>query len=144
MQAQLHQSNVTAQQLAHKEILSLLNEEYQLELKCSNIIINKVLFQIDGYTEKPSILCVICPSIGKIKVAQRNKITQDILKMLLIEKMKKKPFRKIIVFADEEIANSFSSGISWYSKIPYYFKIEIIVIDIPSSLKKSLLNSQKH
>ncbi|MFZ2323785.1 MAG: hypothetical protein WAV89_08820 [Ignavibacteriaceae bacterium] len=78
-----------------------------------------------------------------MKVAQHNKIGKDIFKMLLIEKMHNKTFRKIIAFADEEAASTFSGGDSWYSKLKDNFNIEILVIDIPSELKESLLNAQK-
>jgi len=63
--------------------------------------------------------------------------------MLLIEKMQNKSFRKIIAFADEEASSSFSGGESWYSKLKDHFNIEIIVIEIPSQLKESLVNAQK-
>jgi hypothetical protein len=56
--------------------------------------------------------------------------------MLLIEKMQGKTFRKIIVFADEETASSFTGGESWYSQVKYYFDIEIIVVEIPETLKQ--------
>ncbi len=78
-----------------------------------------------------------------MKVAQHNKIGKDILKMLLIEKMQNKTFSKIISFADEEAASSFSGGESWYSKLKDHFNIEILVIDIPLELKESLLTAQK-
>jgi hypothetical protein len=78
-----------------------------------------------------------------MKVAQHNKIGKDILKMLLIEKMQNKTFRKIIIFADAEAASSFSGGESWYSRLKNHFKIEIIVIDISTTLKESLINAQK-
>lgn len=136
-------SDSTEQQLAHKEILSLLNAKYQLKLESRKVLINDTLFQVDGYSENPPILCEIYSRIGKMKVAQHNKIGKDILKMLLIEKMQNKTFRKIIAFADEEAASSFSGGESWYSKLKDHFNIEILVIDIPSKLKESLLIAQK-
>ena len=77
-----------------------------------------------------------------MKVAQLNKIGKDILKMLLIEKMQTKTFRKIMAFADEEAASSFLGGESWYSKIKDHFNIEIQVIQIPQELKQTLLNAQ--
>src|SRR5574338_787939 len=132
-----HPSDSTEQQLAHKEILSLLNAKYQLTLESRKVLINDTLFQVDGYSENPPILCEIYSRIGKMKVAQTNKIGKDILKMLLIEKMQNKTFRKIIAFADEEAAKSFSGGESWYSKLKDHFNIEILVIDIPSQLKES-------
>lgn len=138
-----HPSDSTEQQLAHKEILSLLNDKYQLNLESKKVLINDTLFQVDGYSENPPILCEIYSRIGKMKVAQHNKIGKDILKMLLIEKMHNKTFRKIIAFADEEAAGPFKEGESWYSKLKDLFKIEIIIIDIPIQLRESLINAQK-
>lgn len=143
MQKEKHPSDSTEQQLAHKEILSLLNEKHQLNLESKKVLINDTLFQVDGYSENPPILCEIYSRIGKMKVAQHNKIGKDILKMLLIEKMHNRTFRKIIAFADEEASSSFSGGESWYSKLKDHFNIEIIVIIIPSSLQESLLLAQK-
>ncbi len=139
MQNQHHPSDSTEQQIAHKEILSLLNEEHQLKLKSKKVLINDTLVQVDGYSESPPILCEIYSRIGKMKVAQHNKIAKDILKMLLIEKMQNKTFRKIIAFADEEAASSFSGGESWYSRLKDYFNIEIIIVPISSELRQSIL-----
>jgi hypothetical protein len=116
MEIERHPSDSSEQQQAHKEILALLNEKYQLNLESSKVLINDTLFQVDGYSENPAILCEIYTRIGKMKVAQHNKIGKDILKMLLIEKMQNKTFRKIIAFADYEASSSFSGGESWYSK----------------------------
>jgi len=138
-----HPSDSSEQQLAHKEILSLLNEKYQLKLESRKVLINDTLFQIDGYSESPPILCEIYSRIGRMKVAQTNKIGKDILKMLLIEKMYNKTFRKIIAFANEETAHCFSGGESWYSKLKDNFNIEILVIDISTVLKESLILAQK-
>jgi len=44
-----HPSDSSEQQLAHKEILSLLNEKYQLNLESKKVLINDTLFQVDGY-----------------------------------------------------------------------------------------------
>lgn len=137
----------------------VLNYKYQLNLASKKVLINDILFQVDGYSAcppafltkaaNPPILCEIYSRIGKMKVAQYNKIGKDILKMLLIEKMFNKTFRKIIAFADEEAAKCFSGGESWYSKLCFIplgkdnFNIEILVIEIPSELKESLINAQK-
>ncbi len=143
MDKEKHPSDSTEQQLAHKEILQLLNQQHNLNLVSKKVLINDTLFQVDGYSDNPPILCEIYSRIGKMKVAQHNKIGKDILKMLLIEKMQNKTFRKIIVFADQEASSSFSGGESWYSKLKDHFNIEIIVIDVPQELKESLINAQK-
>ena len=142
MNTEKHPSDSTEQQLAHKEILSLLNQKHQLTLESRKVLINDTLFQVDGYSESPPILCEIYSRIGVMKVAQHNKIGKDILKMLLIEKMQAKQFRKIIAFTDALAAKSFSGGESWYSKLKDNFNIEILIVDISSELRESLINAQ--
>ena len=109
MPKQPHSSDSTEQQQAHKEILALINEKYDLSLEDRKELIKNVLFQVDGCSVNPPILCEISTHIGILKPAQKDKIGKDILKMLLIEKMWNKKFRKIIVFADEEAAQPFIS-----------------------------------
>jgi hypothetical protein len=138
-----HPSDSTEQRLAHKEILSLINQSYKLNLVVNTLYLADISFQIDGYSEEPPILCEIYSRIGPMKVAQHNKIAKDILKMLLIEKMGGKQYRKIIAFADEEAAQPFIDSESWYSKLKDNFNIEILIVDIPSELKASLINAQK-
>ena len=138
-----HPSDSTAQQFAEKKILALLNKKHNFKLVNHKVVIDGTAFQLDGYSEKPPVLCEIYSRIGRLKPAQKNKINKDILKMLLIEKMLNRAFRKIIAFADEEAAGSFKDGESWYSKLKDYFRIEIIVIDIPEALKENLINAQK-
>ena len=50
---------------------------------------------------------------------------------------------KIIAFADEEAASSFAGGESWYSKLKEQFNIEVIIVNIPESLRSSLIAAQK-
>ncbi|MFC2119890.1 hypothetical protein ACFLQ4_02345 [Bacteroidota bacterium] len=138
-----HPSASSEQQLAHKEILALLNQTHNLNLSSKKILIDDTLFQIDGYSEEPLILCEIYSRIGKMKVAQHNKIAKDILKMLLIEKMEGKQYRKIISFADEEAAQPFLKSEAWYSKLKENFNIEIIIVHIPDELRNNLIQAQK-
>ena len=138
-----HPSDSSEQQQAHKEILAVINEKYNLKLEDRKVLIDNILFQVDGYSEEPPILCEIYSRIGKMRVSQTNKVVKDILKMLLIEKMQNKKFRKIIAFADEEAARFFTGGESWYSKIKENFDIEILVIEIHGELKESILAAQK-
>lgn len=138
-----HPSDSSEQQLAHKEILRLINENHNLKLASQKVLLDNTLFQVDGHSVDPPILCEIYSRIGQMKVAQHNKISKDILKMLLIEKLSGKKFRKIIAFADEEAAQPFLDGESWYSKLRDNFGIEIIVIQIPEELRNKILDAQK-
>lgn len=143
MNKEKHPSVSSEQQLAHKEILFLINNNSKLNLLSQKVLLDNTLFQVDGYSENPSILCEIYSRIGKMKVAQHNKISKDILKMLFIEKLSNKKFRKIIAFADEEAAQPFLDGESWYAQLKEQFEIEVKIIQIPEELKNSILQAQK-
>jgi len=138
-----HPSDSTEQKQAEKVILNSLSMQLSIELKKTKLEFVSKWIEIDGYSENSLCMVEIFSHIGKLKSAQKYKVMNDILKMLLIEKMQNKTFRKIIAFADEEAAKSFSGGKSWYSKLKDNFNIEILVIDIPSQLKESLINAQK-
>ena len=57
--------------------------------------------QPDFYSHKDCIIGEIFAHVGKPKKAQDNKIANDILKMLLLEKVEEKKYRKIIVVCDD-------------------------------------------
>jgi hypothetical protein len=143
MKKEKHPSDSTEQQLAHREILLLINQLFNLNLVSKKLLLENTLFQVDGYSEDPAILCEIYSRIGPMKVAQHNKISKDILKMLLIEKMSGKQYRKIITFADEDAAQPFLDSESWYSQLKEQFNIEILIIKISEELKNNLLEAQK-
>ena len=143
MNKQRHPSDSSEQIQAQKEILLLINQGNNLNLASKKILLNDTLFQVDGYSEDPPTLCEIYSRIGKMKVSQHNKIAKDVLKMLLIEKLKDQQFRKIIAFADEKAAQPFTNGESWYSKIKYNFGIEIFIVQIPDDLRNNLIQTQK-
>ena len=67
--------------------MASLNEQLNLNRTCKPVIVNKTLFQLDGYSETPLVPYEIYSRIGEMSVAQNNKISKDILKMLLIEKI---------------------------------------------------------
>ena len=61
----------------------MLNQTYNLKLKSSKLLFEDTLFQVDGYSSEPPILCEIYARVGEMKIAHHNKISKDILKMLL-------------------------------------------------------------
>lgn len=140
---EIHPSDSSEQQQAHKQILKLLNKTLSLNLVSKKLLIGDTLFQSDGYSSEPPVLCEIYSRIGAMKVAQHNKISKDILKMLLIEKLSSKSFRKIIAFANEAAAQPFLDGESWYAKLKEHFGIEVLIVQIPEELKNSILQAQK-
>ena len=95
----------------------------------------------DFYSKDAGIIGEIFAHIGKPKKAQDNKIANDILKMLLLEKTEGKKYRKIIVVCDEAQENKLK-GLSALAESIRQFEIEIIRVEIPEQLKAQILNAQ--
>ena len=95
----------------------------------------------DFYSEGECIVGEIFAHIGKPKKAQDNKIANDILKMLLLEKVKGKKYRKIIVVCDELQENKLN-GLSALAESIRQFQIEVIRVEISEELKKKIVDAQ--
>ncbi|EGT4562027.1 hypothetical protein DFW19_08590 [Clostridioides difficile] len=80
--------------------------------------------------------------IGKPKKAQNNKIANDILKMLLLDRITGKTYRKIIVVCDE-IEWKKLNGKSVLAETIRQFGIETIKIEIEDEMRNTILEAQK-
>lgn len=133
------------QQLAEDFIFEIVKEWLNCSLeKNAKIYLkdNKYTYiQPDFYSEQECIVGEIFAHIGKTKKAQDNKIANDILKMLLLEKVTGKKYRKIIVVCDESEEKKLM-GLSALAESIRQFDIEIKKIDIPEELYKTLLDAQ--
>ena len=98
--------------------------------------------QPDFYSADNCIIGEIFAHIGKPKKAQDNKIANDILKMLLLEKIAKRSYRKIIVVCDEAEQKKLQ-GMSALSESIRQFGIEILYIQIDEQLRQEILNAQE-
>ena len=96
----------------------------------------------DFYSGENCIVGEIFAHIGKPKKAQDNKIANDILKMLLLDRVTGKKYRKIIVVCDEAQENKLK-GLSALAESIRQFGIEIIKVDIPDDLKKQITDAQE-
>ena len=141
-----HKSSSLEQQEIEKHIFLMV--EKLLGVKLEN---NKKIFladnsftyiQPDFYSESELIIGEIFAHIGKPKKAQDNKIANDILKMLLLEKITGKHFRKIIVVCDEEEQKKLQ-GLSALAESIRQFGIEIMKIEIGDDLRNMILDAQK-
>ena len=97
--------------------------------------------QPDIYSEEHCVVGEIFAHVGKPKKAQDNKIANDILKMLLLEKVMGKEYRKIIVVCDEKEAKKLR-GKSALAESIRLFGIEIMLIEIDSEMKMEILQAQ--
>ena len=98
--------------------------------------------QPDFYSSEHLIIGEKFAHIGKPKKAQDNKIANDILKMLLLDKISGKQYRKIIVVCDKEEEKKLR-GASALSESIRQFQIEILYIQIDEKLREEILKAQE-
>lgn len=96
----------------------------------------------DLYSEKDRIVGEIFAHIGSLKVGQQHKISQDILKMLLLEKIKGVKYRKILVIVDDTI-EEYLKGKSFIAESIRQFGIEIRKIDLPDEIYEIVSKEQR-
>lgn len=96
----------------------------------------------DLYSEKDRIVGEIFAHIGSLKVGQKHKISQDILKMLLLEQTKGTKYRKMLVVVDDKI-EEYLKGKSFIAESIRQFGIEIKKIDLSAEEYEKIMNAQK-
>ena len=97
--------------------------------------------QPDFISDENLVIGEIFAHIGKPKKAQDNKIANDILKMLLLEKVTGKQYRKLIVVCDESEMKKLK-GQSLLAESIRRFGVEIIQIEIENDLREQILEAQ--
>ena len=98
--------------------------------------------QPDFYSADKLIIGEIFAHIGKPKKAQDNKIANDILKMLLLEKIAGKQYRKIIAVCDEAEKKKLQ-GMSVLGESIRQFGVEILYVPIDEKLRNEILKAQE-
>lgn len=141
-----HKSSSHVQMYAEEEIFGKVEELINIKLeKNKKIYLADNAFtyiQPDFYSEENRIIGEIFAHIGKPKKAQDNKIANDILKMLLLEKITGNQYRKIIAICDESEEKKLL-GQSALAEGIRQFGIEIMYVDIDEGTKKQILEAQK-
>ena len=141
-----HKSSSEEQMIAEQYIFKAIEKQLQINLEHDRKIYladNPFTYiQPDFYSEDYFIVGEIFSHIGKPKKAQNNKIANDILKMLLLEKVTGKKYRKIIAVCDE-IEWKKLNGKSVLAETIRQFGIEIINIEIEDEMRNTILEAQK-
>lgn len=136
-------SSSIEQQMAEQVIFQKVNDWLGIELvENAKIFVGNTFMQPDFYSKTDGIIGEIFAHIGKPKKAQDNKISNDILKMLLLEKIEGKIYRKIIVVCDEDEMKKLK-GTSVLAECIRQFDIEVKMIEIETDLRDTLIEAQK-
>lgn len=137
------QSNSFEQQMAEQIIFEKVQNWLNKNLKeNAKVLVGKTYMQPDFYSKEDGIIGEIFAHIGKPKKGQDNKIANDILKMLLLEKLEKRTYRKIIVVCDEQEMKKIT-GTSVLAECIRQFDIEVKMINIETDLRTMLIAAQK-
>lgn len=131
------------QQNAEVYIASMVEEWLgcSVERNAKVVLSDGVHIEPDLYSEKDRVICEIFAHIGSLKDGQQHKISQDILKMLLLEKSKNTTYRKIIVVADDKV-EKYLNGKSFIAESIRQFGVEIKRINLSEELYTMISNAQ--
>lgn len=126
----------------------IIGNRVEKELSCSlkrneKVVLSEEIHIVpDLYSEQDRIVGEIFAHICSIKVGQKHKISQDILKMLLLEKIKGVKYRKMIIIVDEKI-EEYLKGKSFMAESIRQFGIEIKKVDLPDETYENIMHAQK-
>lgn len=136
-------SSSVEQQEAEAVIADVVEKwlDCKLEHSAKVVLGEGVHIEPDLYSEDKRIICEIYSHIGALKVGQKHKVSQDILKMILLEKIKGIKYRKIIVVVDDKV-KEYLSGKSYIAESVRQFDIEIKKFNLSSEVHKRVLNAQ--
>ena len=98
---------------------------FPLERNVSVQLADNIYINPDFYSNDQTIVGEIYAHVGTLKVGQQRKISQDILKLLFLDKSKDMSYRKIITIVDDTV-EKYLKGKSFIAESIRQFGIEII------------------
>ena len=98
--------------------------------------------QLDGYSDDPPVICQAWAHIGKPRGSQPDKVMSDAFKLLFCEKLLRRKFRKILVFADEK-AKQYFAGTSWLASCLREYGVEIVTLQLHPVLLSKIERAQE-
>ena len=134
--------NSLIQRNAELEMISWLETNLNCKLKPKRLMISDdVRLELDGFSENPRIICEAWAHQGAPKSAQKYKVMNDAMKMVLARSILGNQFRAILLFADDLAAKHFR-GNTWQAAALQANQIEIFVAALPEALKTEIKTAQ--
>lgn len=144
MKMEIHPSNSSVQQEAEGYIINALEQKLgflQGTLKPKTISLGTTSVKVDAYNEREGIICEVYAHIGKLKSAQANKPINDVMKMLVIERITKKKYRKIFAVCDIEVENQLNNS-GWKAIAFKEFGVEVVRVNIDEMMRQRIIEAQ--
>ena len=142
----MHKSSSHIQIQAEEMMFSKIEHLFEIKFEKNKKIYladnTYTYMQPDFYSEEFSIVGEIFAHIGKPKKAQDNKISNDILKMLLLDKISGKQYRKIIAVCDKKEMKKLM-GQSVLAESIRQFGVEVILVELDEDMRNKILEAQE-
>ena len=142
----MHKSSSHIQIQAEEMMFSKIEHLFEIKFEKNKKIYladnTYTYIQPDFYSEEFSIVGEIFAHIGKPKKAQDNKISNDILKMLLLDKISGKQYRKIIAVCDKKEMKKLM-GQSVLAESIRQFGVEVILVELDEDMRTKILKAQE-
>ena len=142
----MHKSSSHIQIQAEEMMFSKIEHLFEIKFEKNKKIYladnTYTYMQPDFYSEEFSIVGEIFAHIGKPKKAQDNKISNEILKMLLLDKNSGKQYRKIIAVCDKKEMKKLM-GQSVLAESIRQFGVEVILVELDEDMRNKILKAQE-
>lgn len=139
-----YNSDSTVQQNIGRLMIQLYESETGMSFQIDpRISIGNSTIVPDFYSEEEKILGEVYAHIGKPNVGQINKLSRDILKMILCSDSKDYEVKKVMLVCDTEIEKYLRESSSWLSECIRRFNIEVIRINLSDDQRDEILLAQK-
>jgi len=135
----MHPSNSKPQQNIEVLVLD------KIGLTSKKIKIDNKEFNFDGFSDEDGKMEIveIYAGIDKLKSAQQQKVSQDLLKMYLYEKLSEKKFNKRFIVIDQKIYEKLDSERPWKNLAFETLGITLEYVDIGEDNLEKLRQAKK-
>ena len=138
-----HPGVSTEQKAAETFLINAAGQKLGLQLQRKRFVWEPpAAVEVDGYSERPLVLCEAWAHVGQTLSAQRHKVLADALKLLYLNNRLGGRGRLILVFGDAEAVIPFQNR-SWAADCLSKNKIEVLVIPFLPKLRSVIKQAQK-
>ena len=137
-----HPSSSRAQQLAEVELVESVSDSIGVTLAPASLRIGSdATIQVDGYSETGRVICEAYVRMGQLKAGHKRKLTTDLFKLVLAERLLEGDWRKIVVVSGKE-SHIWLTGSSWQALAAQEFGIEVRRMELADKTEATVLAAQ--
>lgn len=135
-----HPSSSTEQSHAEGAIRALLSEQLKVSFSDPPDCLGKL--RLDAYADdRLPVLVEIFAHVGPCKAGQRRKLSRDMTKLLLAERLLGRRCRMLIAVVDEQVIPRAAS--SWDGDFASRFGIEFVRVAVADELRAMITRAQR-